>query len=88
MVARISDSVADEVCGLLQELQTLGGALAAIHLGRKFFTSPMQIWTVTITVQDEQLTRSERAIDVESFDVAQAVATAVAGRYDCLGKAG
>jgi len=88
MVVSISDSVADEVCEALKQLQALGGELKGIEMKKL-----NDDWMVIISIKcpscngpgDQVVNRN---LIVESFDVAQAVATAVGGRYDCLGKPG
>ena len=88
MVVSISDTVADEVCEALKQLQRLGGELKGIEMKRS-----NDDWMVIISIRaPSEIGPGDQVVNrnliVESFDVAQAVATAVAGRYGCLGKAG
>ena len=77
----VERSVADDVCRLLRELQDHGGALEHIHLD--FYGDA---WSVSVQVSIPGLrgTALSRSVNVETYDVALAVATAVGGRYDLL----
>ena len=84
----INDTVADEVCRLLKRLQAFGGDLSGIEM-----KSIGGYWKVIVTiVAPSRISSGDQVVTeeviVESFDVAQAVATAVAGRYNQLGKPG
>ena len=78
----VAETVADDVCAMLKELQGHGGILFSIGMNWQ-----IDHWSVEVKVvgaPGDTIKDHSCMVAVETFDVALAVATAVGGRYDLL----